>query len=60
MKNNVEIYTMALVRVIQESEEYQAFERIKKKSTRYFNFYYNIRGNSNSTKAKATHSSKEF
>ena len=31
MKNNVEIYTMALVRVIQESEEYQAFERIKKK-----------------------------
>lgn len=31
MKNNVEIYTLALIRVIQESEEYQAFERIKKK-----------------------------
>ena len=31
MKSNVEIYTMALVRAIQESEEYKAFERIKKK-----------------------------
>ena len=33
MKSNVEIYTMALVRAIQESEEYKAFERIKKKLT---------------------------
>lgn len=31
MKDNVEIYTMALVKVIHESNEYKAFERIKSK-----------------------------